>query len=880
MKTLKLIQPEICRRLLLLGIGIFSLSTSYAQEKKEFSKETTDVWIVIKSHFDLGYTDLAENVFERYRGEMMENALKVIDENRKLPKEQQFVWTVPGWPLYAQMLGTKQDTERKKRVEQAVREGSLVPHALAFSTHTESLDLEDLTRSLRYSAKVCKNYGGPLPIAAKMTDVPSHSWIMPTLLKHAGIKFLHIGVNAASQYPRVPPAFWWEGSDGSKILCFYTFFYGSDFLPPPDWKHKNYLSMIMANDNHGPPSVEEVEKWRMEYQKKMPNVKVHFGSLDDFAEAFLNENPDLPVVRGDMPDAWIQGLMSTPKATKTVRVSRPLEPALESLDAHLRSWGGNAAPVEPLSDDAFEKSILYGEHTWGMNAEYGPRTLYGEQWKDWLRGMEQEPLPPGGDYSKLPRGSKRKWMQSYKDHEDYANACSDRVHKEIESRLNSLASSVKAKEKSVLVYNALPWKRSGIAELDGNKFFAEDVPANGYKVIPFKSPSEQKTSAFETKFYVVKLDLEKGGIKSLADKATGKELVDQSQPYVVGQFLHERFSTAEVFDRFFKKYSRILDSWGLADIGKPGMPNASSVPYLATTPKDWTSTFKTSATENCITLTTDKTVGLAKSYAIEFIFPHHEPYIDVRWNVENKTPEKHPEGGWLCFPFNVSKPQFSAGRLGAPIDPAKDIIPGTNRHLLAVNSGVTCHNEETAISVCPVDSPLISLGEPGLWRWSMDYIPTKPIIFVNLYNNMWNTNFRLWQEGSWSERVRIWQSPKEINQSLAVKSWEARLPLMAVRAENKDGKWPAVKAGISVSRQGVLMTAFGKNDDHKMRLRLWEQSGVSGKVTVTFPKEMKYKTAQPVTLRDEATGNAIKIQDHKLQIDLHRYSPASFVLTE
>ncbi|PGH38973.1 MAG: hypothetical protein CRN43_11905, partial [Candidatus Nephrothrix sp. EaCA] len=62
--------------------------------------------------------------------------------------------------------------------------------------------------------------------------------------------------------------------------------------------------------------------------------------------------------------------------------------------------------------------------------------------------------------------------------------------------------------------------------------------------------------------------------------------------------------------------------------------------------------------------------------------------------------------------------------------------------------------------------------------------------------------------------------------------------------------------------------------------RLWEQSGVSGKVTVTFPKEMKYKTAQPVTLRDEATGNAIKIQDHKLQIDLHRYSPASFVLTE
>ena len=58
--------------------------------------EVTDVYVVVKSHFDLGFTDQAETVFERYRSEMMDKALSVIDENRKLPKEKQFVWTVPG----------------------------------------------------------------------------------------------------------------------------------------------------------------------------------------------------------------------------------------------------------------------------------------------------------------------------------------------------------------------------------------------------------------------------------------------------------------------------------------------------------------------------------------------------------------------------------------------------------------------------------------------------------------------------------------------------------------------------------------------------------------------------------------------------------------
>lgn len=859
--------------------------------------KVTDIWVVFKTHFDLGFTDLPENVFKRYREEMMDNALGIIEKSKTQPKEKRFAWTVSGWPLEAQILGPLQTPERKARIEKAIKEGTLVAHGLPFTTHTESLDYEDLVRGLGFSSAVARKYGVPLPISAKMTDVPSHSWIMPTLLKNAGIQFLQLGCNPASQYPRFPELFWWEGADGSKVLCNYTAEYGSDIKPTPNWPCKNYLAMQMTGDNHGPPTAAEIDKLLAYAAKELPGVKIHFGTLDDFAKAVLAENPNLPTVKGDCPDTWIHGLQSNPQEAKIGRNIRPLESALDGLNTQMKAWGIPVKSVASKLAKAYEQSLLYAEHTWGMNAEYGPRYSYGDAWKKWMVAAAAEPLPENGNYAGLKNsnayrvesGSKRKWLRSYDDKRQYIHNTNDIVTKALATDLDLLASSVNRQGKRVVVYNPLPWKRSGMIEnpwVKGTYFYVKDIPASGYSSYAASELGEgnltnDEAPTFSTPYFKVVFDLKKGGIASLVEKSTGREWVDQSSKYVVGQFLHERFSSNEV-DTWFNAYSRVKTGWGLNDLGKPGMPKASEIPYLNFTPNEWKINVTHTQVADVATLTAVSTDGFAKGYTLTFTFPRNMAYIDVNWAVDSKTPDKQAEGGWLCFPFNVEKPRFTVGRLGGPIDPAKDIIPGTNRHLMAATTGValTAANK-SGVVLASSDAPLMSLGEPGLWKYSMDYVPSIPSVFVNLYNNMWNTNFALWQEGSWDENVRLWLVDKSTQTvaNLTDYGWEARVPLLTGIADGAPGGLPVSKTGISLSKTGVLITAFGENPDGEGTiLRLWEQSGTNGVLNVTLPSAKQFRKATPVNLRGEVEGKAIRVINGNFSCSVKAFGPVSFVL--
>ena len=832
--------------------------------------KVTDVWVAFKTHYDIGYTDTVPNVLTKFRVKMMDSAIRNFEADRKLPPEKRFAWIVPGWPL-AHMIGPLQDPVRKAKIEQAIREGSLALEALPFSLQTETEDLEDLVRGLGFTSRIARQYGRPLPIAAKMTDVPCHSWVLPTLLANAGVKFLQIGCNDNSGHLQVPHLFWWEGPDGSRVVCNFTERYGSKLIPPKNWPSKNYLAMIMTYDNQGPPSVADVEHIRQQAAIHLPGIRIHFGTLDDFARAVLAEKPELPVVRADMPDTWVHGFLSMPIETKVSHAIRPFEPALETLDTQLHAWGVPTADLAPTLAEAYAQSILYGEHTFGpWGPKGGPwesriraRNIYGAEWK-----------------AAQDKGMYKKYEQGFQPKRDYAFKEAEIVQRELRTRLDLLAASVNVGGPRLVVYNALPWVRSGMVEIPGQpgkSLFVENVPANGYKTIAAAAETPQPVVAetLDTPFYKVTFDLKRGGIASLIEKKTGRELVDKSSPYVLGQYLHERFDKKQMQD-YGLAYSRPPSgSNGTFVKGNP----PADLTYAALTPPSWSMVIQRTAAADIAALTATDTIGLAKSIAIVITLYHKQPGVDVEWRVTDKTPNPIPEGGWLCFPFAVDHPQFTLGRLGGPIDPTKDIVAGANRYYFCLSTGLTITGkDQTGVGLCSVDSPCVSLDQPGLWKYALDFQPQRPAVFVNLYNNMWNTNFPEWQNGSWTSGVRLWPtSGDNVCKNLVVPSWEARLPLLAAGADGPAGKLRQTQSGLSVSRPGVLVTAFGQNPDGSGTvLRVWDQTGETSKLAVTIPA--KFKTATPVNLRGEKTGSPLAIKAGILTFNLPAYAPASFIL--
>jgi hypothetical protein len=263
--------------------------------------------------------------------------------------------------------------------------------------------------------------------------------------------------------------------------------------------------------------------------------------------------------------------------------------------------------------------------------------------------------------------------------------------------------------------------------------------------------------------------------------------------------------------------------------------------------------------------------------------------LDLEWSIAHKTPDPWPEGGWLCFPLRADDPSFQLARLGSIVDPAKDLVPGSNHEILCLNGGLIVAGADGGrTGVCPVDAQLISLEHRGLWRYSREFVPHKADVFVNLFNNVYSTNFAQWSEGSWSSRVRVWlpQPGESTAASLIAGSWEARLGCLAAVSEAAPGALPPSAAGLVLEKlggglpRGLLVTAFGANPyGMGTLLRLWEQAGDSGVYTVRLPQGMKARTAQPCDLRSQPRGGPIAVSGQgTFAVTIHPMAPASFII--
>lgn len=365
------------------------------------------------------------------------------------------------------------------------------------------------------------------------------------------------------------------------------------------------------------------------------------------------------------------------------------------------------------------------------------------------------------------------------------------------------------------------------------------------------------------------------------EKAGGTELVDRSAPHGFGQYLYQQFSRKECMDYV---HSYILPPY----LGSHGPITAKSAcvpdsaPHIDFSPSRMSLEITTGGSSITGALIPPLPAGEAPHTAGLTVTLYDDlPSLDLKVNVINHPATENPEAGWICLPFAVSNPRFLLRTPGALTDPATDMIEGGNFAFFWTQGGLSiCDPAGRGVGLCSPDAPALSAGEPGLCRFHPKWTQPKPHIYVHLFNNQWNTNFRSYWAGSFSARVRIWPIAKfEAQRDLVTPSEEVRVPMLAGMANCKAGALPPAATGLTLSRKGVAVTAFGPNPDGEgTLLRVWEQAGATGDLTIALPAGASFATARPVNLRGEFTGDPLPVKDGAFLTPLKAFSPASFVL--
>lgn len=840
-----------------------------------------EVVVAYKSHFDIGFTHPAPEIVGIYRTSMIDRALGMIDASRKRPPEERFAWTIPSWVAY-QILWDGQDPQRLARIKQAMAEGSLVIHGYPVTTHTETLDLGDLVAGLNLQAELCRKAGIPMSRSGKMTDVPSHSWVLPTLFRHAGMEFLHIGANPGNEKPDLPLLYDWEGPDGSRLLVMHNQGYGSDnefghgLYPPKDWPYSHWLAMMTACDNAGPPSDDAVRQMLGEARRNLPGVKVSLGTMDQFADAIRDEQKAgavIPVVRADMPDCWIHGAGTMPQADAVAHDVRTRISGAESLDTHLAAWGLPRPDLERKFFAARERSLMYGEHTWGSSRNLEGRNAYA--------------MPDFESFVKTD-GTCKFLEKTWQDHADYILKAADITGKIGRDAMAQLAAQVAAEGRRAVVFNPLPWKRDALATLDGVPVLIKDLPPSGYKAIalgqavPAEPARQAEQAVLENRFLKVAIDRARGGIVSIVDKETGRELADPAAG-AFGQYVVEKFDRRQCesyqagcvhLDTVYESNARICFGWNV----RKDLP--ATPPYSATAPAYASLSVQRRGAVQAAILAAPPAGPVEAKVKTTVSLPDDQPWLEIEVSLEDKKPNYWPESGTLRFPVKAGRPQFRIGRNGSVVDPATDFAKGSNRTYGYVSTGAMVADADgQGVAICPLDQGIMSFGDKGLFSIDPTYVPTKPLACLSIFNNLWTTNFPYWIRGSVTSRVRVWPIRDLKPESLVVPALEARCPAFVGIADGQGGRLPATQSGLAFSRPGVRMVEFVRQQDGGVRLCVWEQAGVSGELAVTLPAGAPFTSAQPVTLRGEAAGQPVRIEAGRFSFPLPAYAPATFVLT-
>lgn len=662
------------------------------------------VFVVSKTHLDLGFTDYAESIRRKYIDEFIPQAIKLADTVNS-ENHNNFIWTTGSWIIKEALEHSNE--KQKADLLQALKCGNIVPHALPFTTHTELLDEDTFNYGLSIVDKI-DQIRGRKTICAKMTDVPGHTKaIVPLLAKH-GIKLLHIGVNGASAMPEVPECFLWKCA-GSEIIVIYSGDYGGafkcDFI-------EEVLYFDHTLDNHGAPSPEKVLNKLGKIRNEFPGYEVEAASLDDYAEALWQVKDKLPVIEKEIGDTWIHGSAADPYKSAALR-------QLMSLKKLWLAEGSMKKDTEEYI--GFTDNLLcVAEHTCGMDTK-----TYFADYENYLKP----------DFQKARKRDKIFIRHPFRD---------------FPYNILNIINKIRFKSAYSIIEKSWQEQREyldkAVSFLDAShKMRAEKALA---ELLPEKAVAFDKAEKLDGAVNAFGFELELnsfGGIGKFA--LNGQNIVEANNK----PFFEYRSYTSKDYDYWFKHYSRNMDKngvWAYPDFGRPLLKYADGKYPQGSFYYKMTDAF-VSKEENAVkvlaNLKCDKAVcekaGAPRRVQVIYTLGNDGLKFDVLWL--GKDANRTTEALFLhLYPvFN----EMSLTKLGSKIDYSNVVSMG-GKKLHAVEKCIF-ENPSGAFSILNYHSPLLSLGQGKILEYDnkIENAQKDGISYV-LYDNVWGTNFPLWYE--------------------------------------------------------------------------------------------------------------------------------------
>lgn len=806
------------------------------------------VAIIPHEHLDIGFTDYPAKVAELH-SQSIDEAMQLI------AKTPNFRWTLDGSWVADQYLSGR-NKEARERFLAHVREGSIVIPPEISNQHTGNASWEALARSLYNQHRLAREFHLPVADAAQIVDVPSYTWGYASVLHDAGIKYFI----AASNSWRAPAMllgrwnenspFYWEGPDGGRVLMWYSRAYlqahtlfGSpwrmesvrDALPVflqaytrPDYTANT--AIIFGTQLENTALAKEQSEIVGAFQHEYAWPKLEFSTVHSAMQQVEQEwKGEIPVVRGDFGPYWEDGYGSNASFTAVHRSNQHRIQTAEILGTAVSSIDPRVNPDAAMLHDAWRNELIFDEHTW---------TYVGATTQPEHHQAEDQIALKG---SRVTRA-----------HND--------IDELIERGWAQLEALVKPKDSSVAVFNSLNWVRSGVVETDipegtelvdastgnevpmevmfkgkgislpgfgpGNlrvRFFAQDIPAIGYKLYSIKPEAKERTAetvtggTVENQFYRVTIDADSGAISSIFDKQLNRELVDATSPYKFGSYLYVTGGDD------YPKNSLYRFGAGL----KP--------PALTVHPASSGKVLNIKRTPLGITINLVASAPNTPSIETEIYLPNALKQIALTVRL-HKDRVLTRESAYIAFPFAANNPQFTYGSQAGWINPAKDELAGGSRDWYVPTTFAAVSDTQVTAAVVPLDAPLVNFGDIMRGNWPAEFKPKSSTIFSWLMNNYWGTNFPAWQGGDFTFRYAITSAPQLDAPALTRFGLNALTPLERddVAASTEQSPLPPQQASIlDINVPGVNLLTWKKAEDGDGSiLRLQDASGKASQVTV------------------------------------------------